>query len=271
MTNVGGQAGTTCVNLCTQLCSTFCNPMTVACQAPLSMGFSRQEYWSRLLFPFPGGLPDPGIESASLVSPALAVGFSTSAPPGNQDYAILWRSDWTYDFWVALLIHFILLLVSVLYLSDRHWLNFVVLVPLQTKGSSLLRYVCAESLSHVLLFLTPKRLVDYSSPVSSVHGILQARILKWVAIPFSRGSSQPRDWTWVSHSAGRFFTTWATREALAKVCAKLFQSCMTLCDPMGYSPWGSSVREDSPGKNTGVCINGVTHKWPLCASVSPLK
>ena len=45
-------------------------------------------------------------------------------------------------------------------------------------------------LSHVLLFLTPKRLVDYSSPVSSVHGILQARILKWVAIPFSRGSSQ---------------------------------------------------------------------------------
>ena len=45
------------------------------------------------------------------------------------------------------------------------------------------------------------------------HGILQARILKWVAIPFSRGSSQPRDGTQVSHFAGRFFTSWATKEA----------------------------------------------------------
>ena len=47
----------------------------------------------------------------------------------------------------------------------------------------------------------------------TVYGILQARILKWVAIPFSRGSSQPRDRTQVSHIAGRFFTSWATREA----------------------------------------------------------
>ena len=46
-----------------------------------------------------------------------------------------------------------------------------------------------------------------------VHGILQARILEWVAIPFSRGSSQPRDQTQVSHTAGGFFTSWATREA----------------------------------------------------------
>ena len=47
---------------------------------------------------------------------------------------------------------------------------------------------------------------------SSVHGILQASILEWVAIPFSRGSSQPRDRTQVSCTAGRFFTNWATRE-----------------------------------------------------------
>ena len=47
----------------------------------------------------------------------------------------------------------------------------------------------------------------------TVHGILQARILKWVAIPFSRGSSQPRDQTQVSCTAGRFFTRWVTREA----------------------------------------------------------
>ena len=55
--------------------------------------------------------------------------------------------------------------------------------------------------------------MDCSLPGSSVHGILQARILEWVAFPFSRGSSQPRDQTQVSHIVGRFFTVWATREA----------------------------------------------------------
>ena len=46
----------------------------------------------------------------------------------------------------------------------------------------------------------------------TVHGILQARILEWVAFPFSRGSSQPRHWTQVFRIAGRFFTSWATRD-----------------------------------------------------------
>ena len=55
--------------------------------------------------------------------------------------------------------------------------------------------------------------MDCSPPGSSVHGILQARILEWVAMPFSRGSSQPRDRTQVSCIAGGFFTVWATREA----------------------------------------------------------
>ena len=62
-----------------------------------------------------------------------------------------------------------------------------------------------KSLSHVQLFVIPW----------SVHGILQARILEWVAIPFSRGSSQPRDRTQVSHIAGRFFTTEPSRKPLA--------------------------------------------------------
>ena len=47
----------------------------------------------------------------------------------------------------------------------------------------------------------------------TVHGILQARILEWLAFPFSRGSSQPRDQTQVSHSVGGFFTSWVPREA----------------------------------------------------------
>ena len=45
---------------------------------------------------------------------------------------------------------------------------------------------------------------------SSIRGILQARILEWIAIPFSRGSSWPKDWTQVTCIAGRFFTIWAT-------------------------------------------------------------
>ena len=107
-----------------------------------------------------------------------------------------------------------------------------------------------------------------------VHEILQARILEWVTFPFSRGSSQPRDWTQVSHIWSRFFTSWAMREAqeywssLARfqwifptqesnwgllhcrwilhqlsyqgspkceVKVKAAQSCPTLCDPMDYA------------------------------------
>ena len=59
----------------------FATPWTVAQQAPLSMGFSRQEYWSRLPFPSPGDLPDPGIKPAS---PALAGVFFTHEPPGKS-------------------------------------------------------------------------------------------------------------------------------------------------------------------------------------------
>ena len=59
--------------------------------------------------------------------------------------------------------------------------------------------------------------MDYSPLGSSVHTILQARILEWVAIPFSGGSSQPRDRTRVSCIAGRFFTIWATKEALVAI------------------------------------------------------
>ena len=53
------------------------------------------------------------------------------------------------------------------------------------------------------------RPMDCSQPDSSVHGVFQARILEWVAISFSRRSSQPRDWTWVSCIVGRHFTAWA--------------------------------------------------------------
>ena len=60
----------------------FAAPWTVACQAPLSRGFSRQEHWNALPFPSSGDLPDPGIEPTS---PALAGGFFTLLPPEKNN------------------------------------------------------------------------------------------------------------------------------------------------------------------------------------------
>ena len=59
------------------------HPLECAHQAPLPMGFSRQEYWSELPFPPPEDLPDPGIKPSSPVSPALAGGFFTTEPLGK--------------------------------------------------------------------------------------------------------------------------------------------------------------------------------------------
>ena len=58
---------------CQVISNSFATPWTVVHQVPLSMGFHRQEYWSRLPFPSPGDLPNPGTEPTSLVSPALQV------------------------------------------------------------------------------------------------------------------------------------------------------------------------------------------------------
>ena len=90
---------------------------------------------------------------------------------------------------------------------------------------------------------------DSCDPIAyTVHGILQARILEWVAVPFSRGFSQPRDQTQVFHIVGKFFTSWATREApLVTFSSVQFSSvaqlCPILCNPMDYSLPGFSFHE----------------------------
>ena len=70
-----------CGGLVTKSSPTLVTPWTVACQAPLSMGFSRQEYWTELPFPSPEDLPDPGIKPAS---PALQVDSLPSEPPSKS-------------------------------------------------------------------------------------------------------------------------------------------------------------------------------------------
>ena len=80
--------------------------------------------------------------------------------------------------------------------------------PLQTTRSK--SEVKVKVIQSCLTLCNP---MDYT-----VHGILQTRILEWVAFPFSRGSSQPKDQTLVSLTAGGFFTSWATREAQEYLC-----------------------------------------------------
>ena len=82
--------------------------------------------------------------------------------------------------------------------------------------------------------------IDCSPPGSSIHGILQAKILEWVAISFSRGFSFSRDRTWVSFIAGRFFTIWATRP-----CRR---PCLSVSPGEGSSlQWVMSRRAKGPG------------------------
>ena len=79
-------------SLVTKLCLTLVTPWTIACQVPVSMGFSRQEYWNGLQFPSPEDLPDPRIKP---VSPALAGRFSTTEPPGSPNPTLKFRSKQT--------------------------------------------------------------------------------------------------------------------------------------------------------------------------------
>ena len=129
-------------------------PWTIARQVPLSVGYSRQEYWSGLPFPSPGDFPNPGIEPRS---PALQADSLPSEPRVKP-------------------------------VLEYRKLNAV-------RSEVLVSQLCSA--------LCP---MDYSPLGSSVLGILQARILKLFAIPFSRGFSQPRDRTQASHIAGRFLT-----------------------------------------------------------------
>ena len=76
--------------------------------------------------------------------------------------------------------------------------------------------------------------MDLSLAGSSVQGILQARILEWVAIPFSRRSFWPRDWTQVSCIANRFFTIWATRETQRNGRCYQIQVCVS------HEQWGQT-------------------------------
>ena len=97
----------------------------------------------------------------------------------------------------------------------------------------------------------------------TVHGILWARILEWVAIPFSRGSSQPRDRTQVSHIAGRFLTSWATREALIPKDGDLdFRIWMLFREDVWLNKLGRMLMGINPIICPSVSVGCRTKFWP---------
>ena len=110
-----------CVHVCVysvaQSHPTLVTPWTVAHYAPLSMGFSREEYWSGLPFPSPGTLPDPGMEP---VSPALADKFCTTEPPVKSIYMYIYASVSQHK-----KLHQNLLGMSIQNSNDQYWAEWL--------------------------------------------------------------------------------------------------------------------------------------------------
>ena len=112
--------------------------------------------------------------------------------------------------------------------------------------------------------------MDCSLPGSSVHGIFQAIVLEWIAISFSRGSSQPRDRTWVSRIADRRFTIWGTREVLP-VRTSIHLSCSyywMLIYPISDS--FLSAKNANKQANWQNKTNNNKHFFNLVVKVNPL-
>ena len=142
----------------------FATLWTVAHQAPLSMGFYKQEYLSGLPFPPPDFCLYSKIIQLNRIGQKLLLGFSITSYVHMHTFFFFPLDCLFYKDWIRV----------------------------------------GENHKWITLF-SP---MDYT-----VHGLLQARTLEWVAYPFSSRSSQPRNRTRVSRIAGGFFTSWATREA----------------------------------------------------------
>jgi len=140
-----------------------------------------------------GQQPDPGFSAHFMASPFLVINDLLDWPLGKWSLAILGENFLTETRRETIVVTRSQALVQYLFISPYLFESKWVLV--------------AQS---CLTLCDP---MDCSPPGPSVHEIFQARILEWVAISFSRGSSQLRDRTWVSCTAGRFLTDWATREA----------------------------------------------------------
>ena len=131
--------------------------------------------------------------------------------PTNLIYSVIYLDHCSILNWPLFLIHHELGLQKV---GLHCFSSYLVKGYLPLPGTVTLDIHWTSLLSVTQSCLTLCDSMDNSPPGSSVHGILQARILEWVAIPSCRGPSWPKGWTQFSCTAGRFFSIWATREAL---------------------------------------------------------
>ena len=148
------------------------------------MGLSRQEHWSGLPFPSPMHESEKWKWKWSRVRLLVTLWTAAYQAPPPMGFS-------RQEYWSGLPLPEFLVIQVLKFLSI--WLC-----------------VCVSCSVNPIL-CNP---MDFSPPCSSTHGIFQARVLEWIAFSFSRRSSGPRDWAQVSCTAGRFFTHWATREAL---------------------------------------------------------
>ena len=211
---------------CSVVVQLFVTPWAAACQAPPSSTISQSSLkfisiesvmpsnhliLCHHLLLLPSVFPSIRVFSNKSASGGQSTGASTSALSSKECSGLIsFRIDWfdlpVFQGTLGSLLQHHNSKASVLWRSDS--LMVQLSHPYMTTG----KIICVS----VRLTQSCSTLcdpMDCSPPDSSVHGILQARILEWFAIYFSRGSSWPRDQSWVSFTAGRCFTNCATREA----------------------------------------------------------
>ena len=217
-----------CVCSVAQLCSALCNPMDYSLAGSPVHRFPRQEYWSSWPFPPSGIVPTQGLNLCLLHLLYWQANSLALGPP-----RLLFGVDDLIHTYKISMCMFLLAQVgrcipSLLenntkcrryHYCRNDYLNLKNNVEMDDTSITLAQcdffIILKWSESEVSQScLTLCNSLDCSLPGSSVNGIFQARVLEWVAIFFSRESSQPRDGSWVSCIAGRHFTIWATREAL---------------------------------------------------------
>ena len=182
-----------CRHLCTMLCvkvrewgRSACAFKRMRVRSVISAAYTKSFSEQSAFFPLPA-VPPPGVK----VKPPEKVEIQTWVWIMKHLSKNLWRVAWSSE---SLSLH----------LLAQLWGYFLVFYT----------FCESEWVKFDQSCLTVCDPMDHSLPGSFVHGILKARILEWVAIPFSSGTSQPRDQTPVSCIAGRFFAIWATREIL---------------------------------------------------------
>ena len=133
--------------------------------------------------------------------------------------------------------------------------------------------MCDSHSSHVWLWNT----MDYSPPGSSVHGIFQVRILDWVAILFSRGSSQPRDWTLVSHIEDKYFTISAIYHPIYFLMPEIHRALSLirvsanhwrLDKHLSFSGWQNHKTARNLPNSFGLSTLGISHQKEVYPPVS---